>query len=81
MLWLPSGQEPARTRSAEGGIFGGAAAVLQLRLLEVYLALPSASAFAKYHEALVKLCSRSLRATTQAVRPGPLGFAEQGLGV
>lgn len=48
--------------------------MLQLRLLEVYLALPSASAYAKEHEALVKLCSRSLRATPQAAKPGPSGF-------
>ena len=57
-------------RSVESSVMAGAAAMLQLRLLEVYLALPSAAAFTKEHEALVKLCSRSLHGSTLAHRPG-----------
>ena len=44
--------------------------MLQLRLLEVYMALPSAAAFAAQHEALSKLCSRSLRPSVAAVKTG-----------
>ncbi len=54
-------QDPSRSRSAASGAFSGAAAVMQLRLLEAYLALPSCAAYAGQHEALTKLCSRSLR--------------------
>lgn len=68
--WAYSLQEPARTESGEGGAFAGTAAVLQLRLLEVYLALPFASSFSKEHEVLVKLCSRSLRVTAGTVKTG-----------
>ena len=57
-------------RSVESSVLAGAAAMLQLRLLEVYLALPSAAAFTKEHEALVKLCSRSLHGSTLVHRPG-----------
>lgn len=41
-----------------------AAAQLQLRLVEAYLALPDAAAFATEHEALSKLCARAFRSAT-----------------
>ena len=65
-----SAQEPPATKSGERGVFGGTAAILQLRLLEVYLDLPSASAYAKEHDSLVFLCSHSFHATSAAVKRG-----------
>ena len=70
-------QEPTRSgKAGDSGAFAGAAAVLQLRLLEVYMALPSAADFAGQHEALSKLCSRSLRPSVAAVKTGApaIGF-------
>lgn len=54
-------QDPSKSRSSASGAFSAAAAVIQLRLLEAYLALPSCAAYSNQHEALTKLCSRSLR--------------------
>jgi len=42
-------------------MFAGAAALLQLRLLEAYAALPSPAAYADEQEALTKLCMRAVR--------------------
>lgn len=56
-------QDPSRSRSSASGAFAGAAAMLQLRLLEGYLALPCCAAYGPQHEALTKLCSRSLRSS------------------
>ena len=39
---------------------------LQVRLLEAYLALPNANAFATGHEALSKLCASALRVSAPA---------------
>ena len=51
--------------------FAAAAGMLQLRLLEAYLSMPSAAAFAAEHEALIKLCARSLRPTAAAAAAAP----------
>jgi len=51
-----------------------AAAQLQLRLLEAYLALPDAAAFASEHEALSKLCARAFRSATGAGGTFPSHF-------
>ncbi len=59
-------QDPTKAKGSSSGMFSGAAAMLQLRLLETYLALPSCAAFAPQHEALTKLCSRSLRGASTA---------------
>lgn len=54
-------QEPARGKGGPAGMFAGAAALLQLRLLEAYAALPSPAAYADEQEALTKLCMRTVR--------------------
>ncbi len=54
-------QDPAKAKSGPGPMFAAAAAQLQLRLVEAYLALPDTSAFAAEHEALSKLCARAFR--------------------
>lgn len=54
-------QEPARGRGGAAGMFAGAAAALQLRLLEAYAALPSPLAYKEEQEALTKLCMRAVR--------------------
>lgn len=54
-------QEPARGKGGPSGMFAGAAALLQLRLLEAYAALPSPAAYAGEQEALTKLCMRTVR--------------------
>jgi hypothetical protein len=58
--WEGAWQDPGKGLSAASGVFCGAAAMMQLRLLETYLALPSCAPYVSQHEALVKLCSRSL---------------------
>jgi hypothetical protein len=50
-------QEPWKAR----GQVGCAAALLQLRLLEAYFALPAASLWAADHAALTRLCCRHMR--------------------
>jgi hypothetical protein len=42
-------------------MFADAAALLQLRLLEAYAALPGPAAYAGEQEALTKLCMRTVR--------------------
>jgi hypothetical protein len=54
-------QEPARGKGGPAGMFAGAAALLQLRLLEAYAALPGPAAYAGEQEALTKLCMRTVR--------------------
>ncbi|KAL4425068.1 hypothetical protein ABPG77_010382 [Micractinium sp. CCAP 211/92] len=54
-------QEPARGKGGPAGMFAGAAALLQLRLLEAYAALPSPAAYTDEQEALTKLCMRAVR--------------------
>ncbi|CAL8466413.1 g5949 [Coccomyxa elongata] len=62
---LPPLQEAARGKAVgPGPAFVAAAAQLQLRLVEAYLALPDAAAFATEHEALSKLCARAFRSAT-----------------
>ena len=63
-------QDPSKARGSSSGAFAGAAAMLQLRLLECHLALPDFASFAPQHEALTKLCSRSLRAASTATNTG-----------
>ncbi len=58
-------QEAARGKVAgPGPTFVAAAAQLQLRLVEAYLALPDAAAFAMEHEALSRLCARAFRSAS-----------------
>ncbi len=57
-------QDPNRGKVAPTSPFSSAAAMLQLRLLEVYLALPQANAFANVHEGLIKLCARAFRGSS-----------------
>lgn len=60
-------QDPARAKGGPAGVFAGAAATLQLRLLQCYLALPGgAAAFPQEQEALSKLCMRAVRAAATA---------------
>ena len=54
-------------------MFAGSAALLQLRLLEVYMALPSPALYAGELEALTKLCMRTLRQAGK--RPGQAALA------
>lgn len=60
-------QEPARGKGGPSGMFAGAAALLQLRLLEAYAALPSPAAYADEQEALTKLCMRAVRSGAQGM--------------
>lgn len=69
-------QEPARGKGGPPGMFAGAAGLLQLRLLEVYLALPAPSAYILEHEALTKLSMRAVRGVAVA---GALTIAESAL--
>jgi hypothetical protein len=69
-------QEPARGKGGPTGMFAGAAALLQLRLLEVYLALPAPSAYILEHEALTKLSMRTVRSMAAT---GTLPLAESAL--
>lgn len=57
-------------------MFAGAAALLQLRLLEVYLALPAPGAYILEHEALTKLSMRTVRSMAAS---GALAMAESAL--
>ena len=61
-------QDPGKAKGSPGIVFAAAAAQLQLRLLETYLALPDASAFTMEHAAVSKLCARALR-----YAPGQVG--------
>lgn len=54
--------------------FAAATAMLQLRLLEAYLSMPNAATFQTQHEALIRLCARSLR-------PGAIASAATAAGV
>ncbi len=67
-------QDPGKTKGGPSIMFAAAAALLQLRLLEAYLALPDASAFTMEHAAVSKLCARALRSA-----PGQAGSGEQAL--
>ena len=62
-------QEPMRATDGPGGWVAGTAAVLQLRLLQVYYLLPGGAAFNQEHEALFKLCFRPLRGTAILASP------------
>ncbi len=63
-------QDPGKGKTSPAGLFAGAAAMFQLRLLEVYLALPNANAFHPEHETLSKLCARSLRGMSSCIATG-----------
>ena len=60
-------QDPARAKGGPAGVFAGAAATLQLRLLRCYLALPGgAAAFPGEQEPLSQLAMRAVRAAAAA---------------
>jgi len=63
-------QDPGKAKGSPGIVFAAAAAQLQLRLLETYLALPDASAFTMEHAAVSKLCARALRSASGQVGSG-----------
>lgn len=63
-------QEPARGKGGPAGMFAGAAALLQLRLLEAYAALPAPAVYAEEQEALTKLCMRTVRQGVWVLRWG-----------
>lgn len=54
-------QDPWRSSSGPGSTFAGAAALLQLCLLQTYLLLPSATAYAPEHATLLRLCASALK--------------------
>lgn len=72
-------QDPQRAK----GVLGGACALFQLRLLDVYLALPQPNSFAGEHQALSKLCTRAFRGSNaQAISvPGTSSSAHAPAGV
>lgn len=57
----PSLHDPARGRGGPTSAWTAAAAQLQLALLRAYAALPGCGAYAKDHEALIRVTSRSVR--------------------
>lgn len=65
-------QDPGKVKGSPGIVFAAAAAQLQLRLLETYLALPDASAFTMEHAAVSKLCARALRFASGQAGTGSL---------
>lgn len=58
---MPRVQDPWRCSSGPGSTFAGAAALLQLRLLQTYLLLPNAAAYAPEHATLLRLCAYALK--------------------
>ncbi|KAL0055345.1 hypothetical protein WJX82_010851 [Trebouxia sp. C0006] len=60
----PALQDPWRSGSGPNSPFAGAAALLQLRLLQAYLLLPKAGAFAPEHASLLRLCASALKGTS-----------------
>ncbi len=61
---MPFLQDPWRSGSGPNSPFAGAAALLQLRLLQAYLLLPKAGAFAPEHASLLRLCASALKGTS-----------------
>lgn len=59
-------QDPWRSSSGPGSTFAGNAALLQLRLLQTYLLLPNAAAYAPEHAALLRLCASALKGPSAA---------------
>ena len=57
-------QDPWRSGSGPNSAFAGAAGLLQLRLLQAYLLLPKAAAFAPEHASLLRLCAAALKGTS-----------------
>ena len=57
-------QDPWRSGSGPDSPFAGGAALLQLRLLQAYLLLPKAGAFAPEHASLLRLCASALKGTS-----------------
>lgn len=57
-------QDPWRSGSGANSPFAGAAGLLQLRLLQAYLLLPKAGAFAPEHASLLRLCASALKGTS-----------------
>lgn len=66
-------QDPGKSKGGPNVIFAAAASLLQLRLLEAYLALPDASAFTMEHAAVSKLCARALRSVPGQAASGKAG--------
>ena len=58
---MPRMQDPWRCSSGPGSTFAGAAALLQVRLLQTYLLLPSAAAYSPEHATLLRLCAYALK--------------------
>lgn len=59
-------QDPWRSSSGLGSSFASAAALLQLRLLQTYLLLPNAAAYALEHATLLRLCASALKGPSAA---------------
>ena len=59
-------QDPWRAGSGPNSAFAGAAGLLQLRLLQAYLLLPKAAAFAPEHASILRLCAMALKGTSAA---------------
>ena len=57
-------QDPWQSGSGPNSTFAGAAGLLQLRLLQAYLLLPKAGAFAPEHASLLRLCASALKGTS-----------------
>lgn len=57
-------QDPWRSGSGPNSAFAGAAGLLQLRLLQAYLLLPKAAAFAPEHASILRLCASALKGTS-----------------
>ena len=66
-------QDAGKSKGSPGTAFAAAAAAMQLRLLEAYLALPDASAFTMEHAAVSKLCARALRSAPGQAASGEVG--------
>ena len=66
-------QDPGKGKGGPNIMFAAAAALLQLRLLEAYLALPDASAYTMEHAAVSKLCARALRSAPGQAASGKAG--------
>ena len=75
LVWLQlvtvTVQDPWRCGSGPNSSFAGAAALLQLRLLQAYLLLPKASAFAPEHASLLRLCASAFKGTSAASGASP----------
>ena len=65
-------QDPWRSGSGPNSTFAGAAGLLQLRLLQAYLLLPKAAAFAPEHASILRMCASALKGTSAPSGDCPL---------